>query len=47
MGGATQRRISLAIVFVPAEKEEPEVSKKKTQRKPAYPLPSSLVHLKN
>jgi len=29
MGGATQRRISLAIVFVPAEKEEPEVSKKK------------------
>jgi len=27
-GGATHRRISLVIVFVPAEKEEPEVSKK-------------------
>jgi len=45
-GGATQRRISLAIVFILAEKQEPEVSKK-TQRKSAYPLPSSLVHLKN
>ena len=27
-GGATHRRISLVIVFVPAEKEEPEVNKK-------------------